>query len=155
VTRLVCLIPTLAVFAACASRVQPAELWKDLGPGLIYPSSEILDTREGQAESTIAGGASASVGYLLGSDDQPSDVADFYATELAKLGWKEPADNEARARGIRTTAELSARSWRKGDLVFRLGILDVSHPAAEGPSEGFETVLRIDVIAQPAEPDQS
>ena len=149
------LIAAAAVFAACAPQVQPADLWDDFVPALVYPSSTILDTREREARLTLGGEGSASVGYLLASDDQPSDVTDYYAAELAKLGWQEPSDNHARARGVRTTAELSARSWRKGDLVFRLGILDMSHPAAEGPSEGYESVFRIDIIAQPAEPARS
>jgi hypothetical protein len=36
--------------------------------------------------------------------------------------------------------------------VFRLGILDKSHPAAEGPSEGYETVFRFDLISAPPGP---
>ena len=77
------LIPALTVLAACASQVQPADLWEDLVPALVYPSSAILDTREREAQSTLGGEGTASVGYLLGSDDQPNDVTDYYATELA------------------------------------------------------------------------
>jgi hypothetical protein len=137
------------------SQVTPITLWTEPESQLLYPGSEILDKREHEPALTMEGEVSASVGYLLGSADTAALVEDFYAGQLATLGWRPPDDNEARTRGIRTTAELMARAWRKGDLVFRLGIIDQSHPAAEGPAEGFETVFRIDVIAKPPKPYRS
>jgi hypothetical protein len=151
----------LAIAVGCttqspsASPVTVLGLWSEPESQLLYPGSEVLDKREHEAGLTMEDEVSASVGYLLGSADDAALVEDFYASQLTTSGWRLPDDNEARSRGIRTTAELMARAWRKGDLVFRLGILDKSHPAAEGPSEGFETVFRIDLIAKPAKPSPS
>jgi hypothetical protein len=142
----------LAIVTACTSTTPaPRDLWSQPEARFIYPESVVLDKREQEARLTMDGEVSASVGYLLGSNSEAAPVESFYATELARLGWLPPDDNETSARGIRTTAELMARSWRRGELVFRLGVLDRAHPAAEGPSEGYETVYRIDLISAPAE----
>jgi hypothetical protein len=154
-TRLTLVAAVVAILVGCTAQPSPPDLWKQPESELIFPGSEILAKREREPQSPIQGGRSGSVGYLLGSDGGASAIEDFYAAELLTLGWQPPIDKEAGVRGIRTTAELFARSWRKGDLVFRLGILDKSHPAAEGPSEGFETVFRIDLIDQPPDPDRS
>jgi hypothetical protein len=148
------IVLAIATLAACnpqtSAPASASNLWKQPESQLLYPAAEILDTRERDAQLTAEGERSASVGYLLGSNDRAALVEDFYDGELAARGWGPPTDNEASVRGIRTTAELMARSWREGDLVFRLGTVDKSHPAAEGPADGFATVFRIDLILAPA-----
>lgn len=97
------------------------------------------------------------VGYLLASNDEEETILAYYETELSKLGWEIPVDSDhgAGARAIPTTAELSANSWRRGNYVLRLGILDPSHPAAEGPSGGFESVFRTSLYFMPPKPVRS
>jgi hypothetical protein len=147
----------VALVVACTStsQVTPADLWKQPEAQLLSPGSENLDRREAEARQTIEGPSPASIGYLLGGQDTAAQVEAFYVTELAASGWQPPTDNRAGALRIPTTSELSARSWRKGDLVFRLGILDMSDPYAEGPSEGFASVYRISLVDRPTKPTKS
>jgi hypothetical protein len=140
---------------APSSRVTPADLWSEPESKLVSPGSDVLDRREGEAGQTAEGTNTASVGLLIASQDSPAEVEAFYETELGARGWQPPTDLEAIGLRIRTTTEVSARSWRKGDLVFRLGILVMTDPFAEGPSEGYATVYRISLVDRPPKPAKS
>jgi hypothetical protein len=156
-SRLILVGAAVAIVAGCTtvappSLVSPLDLWSEPESQLLPLGSEVLDKREGYAGQTIEGTNTASVGLLIASQDSPAEVDAFYETELGSRGWHTPTDLEAIGLRIRTTTELSARSWRKGDLVFRLGILDMTDPFAEGPSEGSATVYRISLVDRPPKP---
>jgi hypothetical protein len=160
-TRLTLVGAAIAIAVGCTtvtptpSPVTPLELWGEAESELVPPGSEVLDRREGEAGQTGEGTDTASVGLLIASRDSPAEVDAFYERELVARGWQPATDLEAIGLRIRTTTELSARSWRKGDLVFRLGILDMTDPFAEGPSEGYATVYRISLVDRPPKPDGS
>jgi hypothetical protein len=159
-SRLILVGAAVAIVAGCTtvappSLVSPLDLWSEPESQLLPLGSEVLDKREGYAGQTIEGTNTASVGLLIASQDSPAEVDAFYETELGSRGWHTPTDLEAIGLRIRTTTELSARSWRKGDLVFRLGILDMTDPFAEGPSEGYATVYRISLVDRPPKPKGS
>lgn len=157
-TRLILVGAAIAIAVGCTtatlppSEITPLELWREPESELVPPGSEVLDRREGEAGQRAEGIDTASVGLLIGSRDSAADVEAFYETELDSRGWQPPTDLEAIGLRIRTTTELSARSWRKGDLVFRLGIIDMTDPFAEGPSEGYATVYRISLVDRPPKP---
>lgn len=140
---------------APSSAITPADLWSKPESQLVSPGSAILDTREGEPHQTIEGWDSAFVRTLVGSQDAAGEIESYYETELASRGWLPPADNQAIGLSIRTSSELSARSWRKGDLVFRLAIVDTSDPYADSPTDGFLTVYRISLVDRPAKPAKS
>jgi hypothetical protein len=159
-SRLILVGAAIAIVVGCTtvmppSQVTPLDLWSEPESQLVPPGSEVLDKREGEAGQTIEGTNTASVGLLIASQDSPADVEAFYETELDSRGWQPPTDLEAIGLRIRTTTELSARSWRKDDLVFRLGILDMTDPFAEGLSEGYSTVYRISLVDRPPNPNGS
>jgi hypothetical protein len=141
--------------SASASQVTPLGLWSEPESHLVSANSAILETREGQPHQTVEGWDSAFVRSLVGSQDAAAEIESFYEIELASRGWQPPTDNQAAALGIRTSSELSAQTWRKGDLVFRLGIVNMSDPYAEGPSAGYVTVYRISLVDRPAKPSPS
>jgi hypothetical protein len=156
-TRLFVVGATLALVVGCTTltpppHVTPLDLWRKPESQLVPPGSDILDTSEEKFGQTAEGTNAASVGLLIGSQDSPAEVEAFYETELDARGWQLPTDLQAIGLRIRTTAELSARSWRKSDLVFRLGMLDMTDPFAEGPSEGYATVYRISLVDRPPKP---
>jgi hypothetical protein len=159
-SRLIHVGVAMAIAVGCTtvtppSQVTPLELWSEPESQLVPAGSKVLDRREGEAGQTIEGTNTASVGLLIASQDSPAEVDAFYEAELGSRGWQPPTDLEAIGLRIRTTTELSARSWRKGDLVFRLGILDMTDPFAEGPSEGYATVYRISLVDRPVKPTKS
>jgi hypothetical protein len=159
-SRLTLIGAAIAIAAGCTtvtppSQVTPLDLWSEPESQLVPPGSEVLDRREGEAGQTIEGTNTASVGLLIASQDSPDEVEAFYEAELESRGWQRPTDLEAIGLRIRTTTELSARSWRKGDLVFRLGILDMTDPFAEGPSDRYATVYRISLVDRPPKPEGS
>jgi hypothetical protein len=150
----------IAIAIACTamtppSQVGPIALWSQPESQLVPTGSTILDRHEGEAGQTIEGVDTASVGLLVGSQDSPAAIEAFYEAELKARGWQPAADLEAVGLRIRTTTEVSARSWRKGDFVFRLGVLDITDPIAEGPSEGYASVYRINLVHWPAKPTGS
>lgn len=151
----------LAIAVACAtqsasaSHVTPLSLWSEPESRLVSAGSTILETREGQPHQTVEGWDSSFVRSLVGSQDAVAEIESFYEMELSSRGWQPPTDSQAAALGIRTSSELSARTWRKGDLVFRLGIVNISDPYAEGPSEGYANVYRISLVDRPAKPLRS
>lgn len=154
-------VAAIVIFVGCmssvtpSSEVTPQDLWRVPESRLVFPGSTFLDNREGEPHQTIEGWESAFVRSLVGSERPSDEIESFYATELAARGWQLPTDNQAMALSIRTSSELSARSWRKGDLVFRLGILNMSDPYADGPSEGFATLYRISLVDRPPKPVKS
>jgi hypothetical protein len=159
-TRLFVVGAALALAVGCttvmpASEVTPLDLWREPESQLVSPGAEVLDRLEGEAGQTAGGSNTASVGLLIASQDSPAEVEAFYERELDARAWQPPTDLEAIGLRIRTTTELSARSWRKGGLVFRLGILDMTDPFAEGPSEGHATVYRISLVDRPPKPEGS
>jgi len=141
--------------AACQPPNRVADLWAYPEIELRPADATVLDKRERPARTTIEGRDTASVGYLLGAKGDQTSVEQFYEGELAARGWAEPTDLPGIGLRARTSAELFARSWRKGDIVFRLGILDPADPAAEGPTVGFQTVYRIDIVDRPIHADSS
>jgi len=142
----------LLQLAGCGTSDRVAQLWAYPEAELRPVGSTVLDKRERPARMTIEGRDTASVGYLLGAPEDPAAIEDFYGRELISRGWQEPTDLPAIGLRVRTSTELLARSWRKGDVVFRLGVLNPADPAAEGPSEGFASVFRIDLVDRPIDP---
>lgn len=145
----------LVQLAGCASTDRVAELWAYPEAELRPEGSTVLDKRERPARTTIEGRDTASVGYLVGTKEDPAAIEDFYERELTSRGWEDPTDAPAFGLALISSTELSVRVWRNGDVVFRLGVLNPADPAAEGPSEGFGAVFRIDLVDRPIDPKQS
>jgi hypothetical protein len=145
----------LLQLAGCGTSDRVAQLWAYPEAELSPVGSTVLDKRERPARMTIEGRDTASVGYLLGAQEDPAAIEDFYGHELTSRGWQDPTDAPAFGLAIISSTELSVRVWRKGDVVFRLGVLNPADPAAEGPSEGFASVFRIDLVDRPIDPKAS
>jgi hypothetical protein len=144
----------LLQLAGCGTSDRVAQLWAYPEAELSPVGSTVLDKRERPARMTIEGRDTASWA-MLGAQEDPAAIEDFYARELISRGWQEPTDLPAIGLRVRTSTELLGRSWRKGDVVFRLGVLNPADPAAEGPSEGFGSVFRIDLVDRPIDPKAS
>lgn len=148
-------VALLVQLAGCGSSDRVAELWAYSEAEVRPAGSTVLDKRERPARMTIEGRDTASVGYLVGAQEDPAAIEDFYKRELASRGWEEPTDAPAFGLAIISSTELSVRVWRLGDVVFRLGVLNPADPAAEGPSEGFASIYRIDLVDRPIDPKQT
>lgn len=136
---------------ACLGGPVARDLGTEPEANLYFPDSTVLGSDAAEPELTIEGRTNRYVGHLVGANASAKAISDFYDTALRELGWDTPTDNVAGAFGIRTTAELDAFSWRKGDLVFRLGIRDKEDPLGP-PGElaaRYETIYRIDLIESP------
>jgi hypothetical protein len=145
-------LTVLLQLAGCGTSDRVAQFWAYPEAELRPVGSTVLDKRERPARMTIEGRDTASVGYLLGAQEDPAAIEDFYGHELISRGWQDPTDAPAFGLAIISSTELSVRVWRKGDVVFRLGVLNPADPAAEGPSEGFASVFRIDLVDRPSDP---
>jgi hypothetical protein len=79
-------------------------------------------------------------------------VEAYFAAELTAAAWSDPDDGVSGVIGIRTTAELWARSWRKGDFVLRLGVRDPDDFRTPAEADGFATTYTVDIILAAAPP---
>lgn len=144
------------VLVACNDRVTVAQLRTNQEAELLYPGSSVVGRNEQEAATTAGGRQNASVGLVAATDASAADIESFYVEELVRRGWAIASDNAAVTLGLTRTSELSARAWRKGDLVFRLGLIDPTDPRAPVLAAGTgPSIYRIDLTAQPPSPTRT
>ena len=106
---------------------------------LTYPASDEVNNGGSDREMTTDGPQSAFTWRWLGVDARSEEIERFYAEQLASLGWADATG----ASGARNTAELKARAWRKGDVVFRLAFPDPTAFADQAPFSRYTTVYDV------------
>jgi hypothetical protein len=103
---------------------------------LAYPGSEEVAAGGSDGGMTIDGPQGAFSWRWLGADASDEEIERFYAEELGARGWTEGGPGS----GIRSTGELRARAWRKGDVVFRLAFPDPEQRADPEPFSRYQTI---------------
>lgn len=129
-------VPT-ACDVATPSRGTYEHLANQSEADLVYPDSELLSDGGYDAELTIDGPQPAGVWKIYGSNAAIEDIRAYYEAQLAERGWRQ-------VPGSRSTTELDAWSWIRGDLGFRLGIKDPDdwHERLAG-SDRFGTLYEV------------
>lgn len=85
---------------------------------LFYPDSEIV-VRLGREDMGLFAGRNPSyTGYDLATNASEDEILAFYTRELHGHGWQALGGLYSTS----STAERIARSWRKGDRIFRFAI---------------------------------
>jgi hypothetical protein len=113
---------------------------------LTYPGAEEVNGGGSDREMTIDGPQGAFTWRWLGVDATDDEIERFYAEKLGSLGWSD-------SLAIRTISEFRARSWRKGDVVFRLAFLDPEYRADPEPFSRYAVIF--DVRLEEARPDRA
>lgn len=135
----------LASFAgACFGRGpgDPDELKRLPEAALHFPGSYLDAEGTQPAGRGIARDEGASFGALLGTSAGASEVSHFYDEGLMTRGWIPGTVFEA-ARG--GGLELDAKAWNRGDLRFRLSIMDKKALALNSALQSFNTVYGIKI----------
>lgn len=126
--------------------------WRDLQKlpeaTLYYPGSTVLGSGGYDFDKGLLGINDATYNQQLGADASNEEVVAFYARELPARGW---ATDER--SGGRSTDELLGRAWRKGQLIFRLGLPRPGTQANREP--GYHTVYAITLIVHPLSSNQA
>ena len=149
--RLACLLLLATLLAGCLARASSGttitkqrDLQQLPEEHLFYPGSVVTGQFGGDQERTIEGTNHAFSGYALGVKASEDEVKDFYRRELAARGWQEsPIDI------VSVTGERRALAWRKGDLVFRISVLDKGDPRNPKAGDAYETPYTIRVMVWP------
>jgi hypothetical protein len=102
---------------------------------LVPPGSAVIRTVSAEPFNNITGPQPGHYGHLFGTDRTASEVADFYARELSKLGWR------ARRPPIRGSGELQIWGWCKSKMLFRLATLDPQDDRAGLDAAGRFTLV--------------
>lgn len=115
---------------------------------LAYPGSEEVNGGGREAEMTVSGPVSAATWMWFGVNATAEEIEDFYAEELSSRGWVDGGGSS----GIRTTTELSAHAWHKGDVVFRLAFPDPKEHLDQELFEQHQTVYDARLIGKDVRP---
>ena len=107
---------------------------------LVYPESDLLSDGGYDAEMTIDGPQPAALWKIFGSDASIDDILAHYQAELADRGWESMPSS-------RSTSEIEAWRWSRGDLGFRLGQKDPDtwHERLPG-SDRFATIYEVRLV---------
>lgn len=111
-----------ALSAACAPDaefVDRATLLNEPAAQLRLPGAVELGRVGSERLTTLDGPQAAFDGYILGTDVDASQVRDYYARELERLGWQPD-----RLAGLASTAEIEAWGWCRSRVNFRLAVKD-------------------------------
>lgn len=107
-----CTANTLGGYLSVAAmRTEPAA-------DLVPPGATVISTLSAEPFNNVTGPQPGHYGHLFGTDMTAADVAEFYAGELPKLGWR------AGRPPIRGSGERDIWGWCKQNMLFRLATLD-------------------------------
>jgi len=137
------------LLAGCLGRGVPGgytkgDLQRQPEAQLAYPGATPLAQGSREPEWTVEGQQYAVAHAHYGTSATAAEVEDFYGRELAARGWRLAPEKSGRA-----TNETRAVTWRKGDLLFRLGIMrknDVQVPRAY---DAYTTAFEVALIVSP------
>lgn len=111
---------------------------------LLVPGSVPLGENGTEAGRGLDGPLVATYIATSGTPATIPEVQDFYGQELRGRGWLLAPDEN-----VRGTTETRATTWRKGDLLFHLGILKKDDPQAPPEADRYTTAYTIAIIAEP------
>jgi hypothetical protein len=112
------LVAVISCLVGCGDRPHPyySELKALPGASLIYPGS-LVDRELGSDSDNLMGGNAADYGIRALTNSSPSEVLDYFNTELTSLGWVRD-DSIAELFGYWTAAYGWTRNGRRYLLGF-------------------------------------
>ena len=111
---------------------------------LAYPGATLLHEAGSEPVRGIEGQEYANFSAAFGTSATAAEVEAFYARELPARGWQ-----LAPEKNFGSTSETHAVTWRKGDLLFRLGIYKKNDVQVPRAYDAYTTAYTIDLLVSP------
>ena len=111
---------------------------------LRYPGAVLLGHSGTEPKRTIEGPLYAEDGSAYGSSATAMEIQAYYGRELGVRGWQAAPENS-----VRSTTETRAVAWRKGDLIFHLGVKQKNNPQVPREWDTYSTAYEVAVIVSP------